>query len=187
MIKEANEKYNKVMTTDFTGCQLQCVPKFATSAARLPTISLIHSIKRSLAYPWNNYVKKWLKKIYYAYVRLSGTSSARESAKLYAPTVPFKKGDLVLIRSKEEILSTLDPFNELKGCSFLPEMFQYCGSEQHIFRVMEHFMDERDYKLKKTRGIILLENVFCNGTPVFGTCDRCCFLFWREEWLKKVC
>ena len=48
------------------------------------------------------------------------------------------------------------------------------------------FMDERDYKLKKARGVILLENLICNGTPTFGKCDRCCFLFWREEWLEKI-
>jgi len=47
-------------------------------------------------------------------------------------------------------------------------------------------MDERDYKVKKARGVILLENVICTGTPTFGACDRCCFLFWREEWLEKV-
>ena len=51
---------------------------------------------------------------------------------------------------------------------------------------MQTFMDERDYKMKKARGVILLENVICNGTPTFGPCDRCCFLFWREEWLERV-
>jgi hypothetical protein len=90
------------------------------------------------------------------------------------------------VRSREEILSTLDPFKELKGCAFLPDMYQYCGTEQRVLRSMRHFMDERDYKLKKVRGVILLENVICNGTPTFGECDRCCFLFWREEWLEKI-
>jgi hypothetical protein len=51
---------------------------------------------------------------------------------------------------------------------------------------MERFLDERDYKVKKARGIILLEGVICRGTPVFGRCDRCCYLFWREEWLEKI-
>jgi hypothetical protein len=22
--------------------------------------------------------------------------------------------------------------------------------------------------------------------PVFGCCDRCCQLFWREEWLEEI-
>ena len=86
----------------------------------------------------------------------------------------------------DEILETLDPFNELKGCAFLPEMHQYCGTKQVVFKSMERFIDERDYKPKKTHGIILLENVICNGTPLYGKCDRCCFLFWREEWLEKI-
>ena len=90
------------------------------------------------------------------------------------------------MRTRQEIDSTLDPFKELKGCAFLPEMYQYCGTEQRVLKSMQRFMDERDYKLKKVRGVILLENVICTGTPTFGACDRCCFLFWREEWLEKV-
>jgi hypothetical protein len=91
-----------------------------------------------------------------------------------------------MVRALDEIKETLDPFGELKGCSFLEEMSKYCGTEQKVFRVMRLFMDERDYKMKKTRGIILLENIFCNGTAAFGQCDRSCFLFWREEWLQKI-
>jgi hypothetical protein len=26
----------------------------------------------------------------------------------------------------------------------------------------------------------------CKGTAEFGTCDRSCFVFWREEWLEKI-
>ena len=186
MIRQTDIKPGNTVIKDFSGCQIPCVPMFSDGQASLPSTSAINFLKRSLAYPWNAYVKKWLKKIYYNYVELKGTIPARESAKLYKPEVPLMKGNLVRIRSREEILSTLDPFNELKGCAFLPEMFQYCGTTQRVFRVMEHFMDERDYKMKKTRGIILLENVFCNGTPAFGVCDRCCLLFWREEWMEKI-
>jgi hypothetical protein len=103
-----------------------------------------------------------------------------------AQATPFKQGDIVRVRSREEITSTLDPFKELKGCAFLPAMYQYCGTQQRVLKSMQHFLDERDYKRKKVRGVILLENVICNGTPAFGPCDRCCFLFWREEWLEKI-
>jgi hypothetical protein len=51
---------------------------------------------------------------------------------------------------------------------------------------MERFLDERDYKVKKAKGIVLLKDVICHGTPVFGRCDRCCHLFWRVEWLEKI-
>jgi hypothetical protein len=32
---------------------------------------------------------------------------------------------------------------------------------------------------------VLLDGVMCDGTE-HGGCDRSCFLFWREEWLKRV-
>ncbi len=147
---------------------------------------MVGRVKRLLAVPWNLYVKKWLKQAYYTSLRWGGASAAQLAAKELTPAVPYAKGEVVRVRSREEILATLDPFKELKGCAFLPAMYQYCGTEQRVFRSMQHFMDERDYKLKKVRGVILLENVICNGTPAFGECDRCCFLFWREEWLERV-
>jgi len=172
--------------TDFNGCQLPCVPKFSTGIANPTERTIIRRVKVLLAVPWNRHVKKWLKQVYYTSVRWRGDSSLQETVKVFTPAIPFTQGDLVRVRSREEILSTLDPFKELKGCAFLPDMYQYCGTDQRVRRSMRHFMDERDYKLKKARGVILLENVFCNGTPTFGECDRCCFLFWREEWLEKI-
>jgi len=170
------------------GCQLPSIPKMSTGPAESIAIetSPIRRIKRLLAVPWNYHVKRWLKQSYHAVVRLRGGSSMQRAAMDFAPAVPFKTGDLVRVRSREAIDSTLDPFKELKGCAFLPDMYQYCGTQQRVLRSMQRFMDERDYKMKKARGVILLENVFCTGTPTFGACDRCCFLFWREEWLEEV-
>ena len=172
--------------SNFNGCQLPSVPKFTVGRAEPMDGSFVKSVKRLLAVPWNRHVKKWLKQVYYTSVRWRGDSSPQEMAKDFIPAIPFTQGELVRVRSREEILSTLDPFKELKGCAFLPDMYQYCGTEQRVLRSMRHFMDERDYKLKKVRGVILLENVMCNGTPTFGECDRCCFLFWREEWLERI-
>ncbi len=172
--------------SNFEGCQLPGVPKFSDGPAEEADRSMLKRIKRSLAVPWNRYAKKWLKQAYYASLRMRGTSPRPLAAQDFAPALPFSEGDLVRVRSREEIQSTLDPFKELKGCAFLPEMYEYCGTRQRVFKSMRTFMDERDYKLKKVRGVILLENVFCHGTPTFGACDRCCLLFWREEWLEKV-
>lgn len=95
-------------------------------------------------------------------------------------------GDWVRVRSEEEIRATLDRWHELQGCAFLEYMWQYCGSTQQVLQVMERFLDERDYKVKKVKGVVLLKDVICHGTPVFGRCDRCCHLFWRVEWLEKL-
>ncbi len=61
-----------------------------------------------------------------------------------------------------------------------------CGTTQRVLQPMERFLDERDYKVKKVKGLVLLAGVICRGTPVFGRCDRCCHLFWRQEWLEKI-
>jgi hypothetical protein len=173
--------------SNFDGCQLPCVPKFSIGRAEPAERLFMMRIKRSLAVPWNIYVKKWLKQAYYMSIRWSGRASAAQiAANKLAPASPFMDGDLVRVRSREEIHATLDPFKELKGCAFLPEMYQYCGTRQRILKSMHSFMDERDYKLKKVRGVVLLENIICNGTATFGSCDRCCFLFWRDEWLEKI-
>ena len=95
-------------------------------------------------------------------------------------------GDIVRVRSREEIKQSLSPWNELRGCGFMDEMFQYCNTRQRVLKKVEKFLDERDYLVKKTSGIIILENVICGGTKAFGPCDRSCFYFWREEWLEKV-
>lgn len=166
--------------TKIDGCQIPGIPRMAEAAIAAEPQPFVRRLKRSLAVPWNYYVKRWLKKGYHLAV----------DKKTPNPTVgiaePLQVGDQVRVRSWEEIQATLDPFKELKGCAFLPEMKQFCGSTQRVFQVMERFLDERDYKVKKVKGVVLLDGVICRGTPVFGRCDRSCLLFWRQEWLEKV-
>jgi len=95
-------------------------------------------------------------------------------------------GDWVRVRSREEIEATLNHWGQLKGCSFMPEMAQYCGTTQRVLKRMERFVDERDLRAKKVRGIALLEGLRCEGTAEFGRCDRARLYFWREEWLERT-
>jgi hypothetical protein len=114
-----------------------------------------------------------------------------ESDELCAPATAsastgLKAGDLVRVRSREEIEATLNDWKELKGCTFMPEMWEYCGTIRRVLKPMARFLDERDYRVNKCKGIVLLEGGICNGTLSLGRCDRCCYLFWREEWLEKI-
>jgi hypothetical protein len=97
----------------------------------------------------------------------------------------LQQKDIVRVRSKEEIRRSLNRWGQLKGCSFMEEMYPFCNTTQRILKRVEKFLDERDYLIKKCNGIVILENVFCAGTKDFGTCDRTCYFFWREEWLEK--
>jgi len=105
----------------------------------------------------------------------------------FIPSVlTLKAGDLVRVRSKEEILATLNSEGKLKGCGFMNVMWQYCGTTQKVFKPVTRFVDERNYKIKNARHMVLLEGVMCTGTDFYGNCDRSCFYFWREEWLEKL-
>ena len=100
--------------------------------------------------------------------------------------VGVQPGDLVRVRSKKEIYDTLDQWNRCRGCDIMEEMEPYFGTEQKVFKRVEKFLDERDYKIKKCSGIVILDGVLCEGTNDYGPCDRSCFYFWREEWLEKI-
>ena len=98
----------------------------------------------------------------------------------------IQAGDWVRVRSLEEIEATLNHWRQLRGCTFMPEMAAYCGTTQRVLKRMERFVDERDLCVKTSKGIVLLAGVMCEGTADFGSCDRSCFYFWREEWLEKI-
>jgi hypothetical protein len=98
----------------------------------------------------------------------------------------LKAGDWVRVRPRAEIDATLNHWRQLRGCTFMPEMDQYCGTTQRVLKPLERFVDERDLRVKSSKGIVLLDGVICQGTADFGRCDRCCYMFWREEWLEKI-
>ncbi|MFW6149156.1 MAG: hypothetical protein ACOC6D_04790 [Atribacterota bacterium] len=100
----------------------------------------------------------------------------------------LKPGDIVRVRSKEEIRQTLDKKNKLDGCFFMDEMWQYCGTQQRVLRRVEGFFDEAGLRMFKTRDIVLLEGLNCSGkVSYFETrCDRFCYYFWKEAWLEKI-
>lgn len=101
---------------------------------------------------------------------------------------PLKPEGVLIVRSKEEILETLDENNRLEGCGFMDEMWQYCNTRQKVFKRVEYFFDERNSRFFKARNTVLLEGLRCSGklSKLMPRCDRSCYFFWREEWLKKI-
>jgi hypothetical protein len=98
----------------------------------------------------------------------------------------LQPGDTVRVRTLEEISATLNYWGQVKCCGFMQEMAEFCGTTQKVHKRLERFVDERDLQVKKSNGIVFLENVICRGAKDFGSCDRTCFHFWREEWLEKI-
>lgn len=146
-------------------------------------------IKYLLSKAWNRSVKPTMAR----FLNLLKSSPKNTKLSLDPQAKPgeiqhlnLQTGEVVRVKSKQEIEAMLDFEKKYHGCTFLDCMAEYCGTTQRVFRPVSRFLDERDFKFKKSRGIVLLEGVYCDGKLVFGQCDRSCFLFWREEWLERI-
>jgi len=169
-------------------CQISNLRALAEAPDSMPPASLLRRLKllvrRRLSPAQERRLKMRTNDLLNRLARLSGRGVRPAAAE--AGTSPLQAGDLVRVRSRAEIEATLNHWRQLKGCTFMPEMAPYCGSVQRVLKRMERFVDERDLEVKRSRGIVLLEGVLCQGTADFGRCDRACHLFWREEWLEKI-
>jgi hypothetical protein len=132
--------------------------------------------------------EEWLEKIE-GPTQLQGSEATNAGSSALAISrdpVGLKAGEQVRVRSREEIEATLEDGNELGGCLFMPEMWTYCNTTQRVLQPMETYLDERDYQVKRCKGVVLLNGLICQGTESLGPCDRACFYFWREEWLERI-
>ena len=170
-------------------CQMPCLQQIAEGNAAPPPESLSRRIKLMIRRRMSPSQERTFKKRTNELVNWVGSLTGRGIRPLVTPpslSEHLQAGDTVRVRSEEEIGTTLNHWRQLKGCTLMPEMLAYCGTTQRVYRAMERFVDERDLRVKQSRGIVLLEGVMCQGTAEFGRCDRSCYLFWREEWLERT-
>src|SRR6476660_791744 len=99
----------------------------------------------------------------------------------------YRAGDLVEVRSKEEILATLDNEGCVDGLPFMPEMLQFCGKRFPVRAVAHKTCDtaHKTPKNRKLRACVHLADLRCDGSG-HGGCEAACTLFWKDVWLKPV-
>jgi len=95
-------------------------------------------------------------------------------------------GDIVKIRSLEEIHTTLDGSGCLDGLPFMAEMARFCGQQALVFRCVDKIYDYgRTKRLRRLRRAVLLTGLRCDGSA-HGGCQASCYLLWKEAWLKPA-
>ncbi len=100
----------------------------------------------------------------------------------------LRAGDWVEVRSKEEILATLDENGRLEGLPFMPQMLQYCGQRFQVFKRAGKTCSEVlgpkgvVYVSRRLHDTVHLEHR-CDGRT-YGGCQAGCLMFWKEAWLK---
>jgi hypothetical protein len=95
-------------------------------------------------------------------------------------------GEWVEVKSLREIFATLDQNGKLKGLAFNREMAKFCGKRFKVYKRLEKMILESTGELRRIKTpTVMLEGVFCDG-EAHDKCDRSCFCFWREAWLRRV-
>lgn len=122
--------------------------------------------------------------------RTCRADEGRRSARVSERPVPgcqeelhLQRGELVQVRSEQEIRETLDEHGRHRGLLWMPGMARFCGKTYRVHKRVETIMLESTGELRKIRNTVLLENVMCED--LYG-CDRSCFHYWREAWLRRV-
>ena len=104
--------------------------------------------------------------------------------------VGLKAGDLVRVKSREEVAATLNREARNRGLSFSPEMVPFCGGTYRVRDRVERLIDEKTGKMiELSRDCLILEGAVCRGVDgcwAFMFCPRGTFPFWREAWLERV-
>ena len=101
----------------------------------------------------------------------------------------LKPGDLVRVKSHEEILATLDTRLYNRGLYFDAELVPYCGKTFRVGACVERFVDERTGRMRRMKTpAVILDGVICkslySGRRMF--CPRAIHLWFREIWLERV-
>jgi hypothetical protein len=98
----------------------------------------------------------------------------------------LQPGQWVEVKSTKEIFATLDDQDKLAGLRFNPEMTKFCGQKFKVFKKLNKIIIESTGELRRIKvPTVILEGVYCDGRS-HGNCDRSCFCFWREAWLRRV-
>jgi hypothetical protein len=98
----------------------------------------------------------------------------------------LRAGELVEVKSRDQILATLDEKASLDALPFMPEMLEYCGRRFRVYKVAHKTCDTIEtYKGRRMANAVHLMGLRCNG-GAHGGCQAQCLLFWKEAWLTRV-
>ena len=98
----------------------------------------------------------------------------------------FFVGQRVLVRSADEILSTVDDNGTLDGLPFMPEMLNWCGK---LFRVQRRVdktgVEGHPIRRFPANDVVVLDGPRCDGSS-HGGCKHGCRIYWKQAWLRPV-
>jgi len=131
---------------------------------------------------FNSFTLRWRGR---RYPHLCGMAGAKTPA----VSLNLQPGDLVQVRSKDEIMRTLNSDLRNRGLYFDVEMVPFCeAGEFKVLGRIDKIIDEKTGRLiKLPNPCLILDGVTCGGNLSASRmfCPRSVYPYWREAWLKR--
>jgi hypothetical protein len=170
-----------------TGSDDMCQQEEATGfsrilrpAAAFPLLRAWQTLRKGgVPYMWRrgtDYLRRKLRR------RSAGPAKVRPLAP--EEVLNLQPGDWVQVKTMEEIRATLDARGKNRGLLFTDDMRGFAGRRFRVFKRVESIFLEESKQRRTLKNTVLLETAYCPG--ITFRCDRSCFLFWKEAWLRKT-
>ena len=120
--------------------------------------------------------------------RLSGASGTVHGDLKRTPLVDLQLnvGEKVRVKSRDEIVKTLNTQGKNRGLWFDPVMLRYCGQELTVSKRVTVLVDETNGQIRNLKvPSVVLDDLRCDSSQR-RFCVRLLQLFWREAWLERV-
>ena len=109
-------------------------------------------------------------------------------------TLGLRPGERVRVKSRSDIVATLDQRRRNRGLGICYEVTLCCGHESEVRSRVDRIIDERTGLMREMRDTVMLGTMDGRGTlgeeclcsDVLGDCPRGELMFWREIWLERV-
>ena len=104
-------------------------------------------------------------------------------------------GDVVRIKTRAEMVATLNQRRRNRGMSISSKMTMYCGGQAIVLGRLDRMIDERTGLMREIKDTVTLRDVRatsplvpscdCLCENVLGDCPRGDLMYWREIWLER--
>jgi hypothetical protein len=101
----------------------------------------------------------------------------------------LQPGELVQIKSHDEILKTLNFGSRNRGLYWDAEEVPYCGKTYRVLKRVNKIIDERTGVMREMKTpCIILDSVVCESrySECRLFCPRSIYSYWREIWLERI-
>jgi hypothetical protein len=111
---------------------------------------------------------------------------AGDLAKTPREKLDLVPGELVQIKTVDEIKATLDANQKNRGLFFDQEMLPFCAQTFRVRGRVDHIIEESTGRMMRIPGdCIVVEGTACTG-KYHMSCPRAILPYWREIWLRRA-